>query len=50
VITNINPPELKLGQGVVHDSLQSFLSYVVDMNRLTPRIEEVMKFQNRVKR
>jgi hypothetical protein len=43
--TNINLPELKLGQGVLHDGLQTMLSNLDDKYRLTPRIEEVMKFQ-----
>jgi hypothetical protein len=44
VTTNMNPPELKLGQGLLHGGLQTLLSDLVDMHRLTPKIEEVMEF------
>jgi hypothetical protein len=43
--TIINLPMLKLGQGVIHDGLHSLLFYLVDMHRLTSKIQEVMKFQ-----
>jgi hypothetical protein len=42
--TNINLPELKVGQGVLHDGLQTMLSDPDDKHRLTPRIEEVTEF------
>jgi hypothetical protein len=42
--TNINLPELKVGQGVLHDGLQTMLSDLDDKHRLTPRIEEVTEF------
>jgi hypothetical protein len=44
VTSNINPPELRLGQGVPHDGLQTFLSDLVDLLSLALKIEEVMKF------
>jgi hypothetical protein len=43
--TIINPPVLKLGQGVLHDGLLTLLFYLVDKYKLTPKIQEVMKFQ-----
>jgi hypothetical protein len=43
--TIINPLVLKHRQGVLHDGLQTFLFYLVDMHRPTPRIQEVMEFQ-----
>jgi hypothetical protein len=42
--TNVNPLE-QLGQGAHHDSLQTLVSHLVDMHRLTSKIEKVMKFQ-----
>jgi hypothetical protein len=44
--TIINPQVLKLGQKVLHDGLQTFFSYLVDMHRPTPKMQEVMEFQN----
>jgi hypothetical protein len=43
-----NPPELKLGQEVLHGDLQSLHSTLADMNTLTPHIKELMEFQNRL--
>jgi hypothetical protein len=40
----INPLVLKLGQGILHDGLQTFLFYMIDMHRPTPNIQEVMEF------
>jgi hypothetical protein len=45
VTTNINPRELKLGQEVLHDGVQPLLFDLVDIHRLTSKIEEVMEFQ-----
>jgi hypothetical protein len=45
VTSNINPSELKLGQEVLHDGLQTLLSDLVNMHRLTPKIKYVMEFQ-----
>jgi hypothetical protein len=44
-LTIINLPVLKLGQGVLHDDLRILLFYLVDMHRLTPKMQEVMEFQ-----
>jgi hypothetical protein len=46
--SNTNPPKLKLGQEVIHGDLQIMCCDLVDMRRLTPNIEEVMKFQRRL--
>jgi hypothetical protein len=43
--TIIYPLVLKLGQGVLHVSLRTLLFYLVDMHRLTPKIQGVMEFQ-----
>jgi hypothetical protein len=43
--TSIIPLVLKLEQGVLHDGLQTFLFYLVDMPRPDPKIKEVMEFQ-----
>jgi hypothetical protein len=45
VTSNTNPPELKLGQGVLHGGLYPLHSDLVNMNNLTPTVEEVMEFQ-----
>jgi hypothetical protein len=37
--TNINPPVLKLGLGILHDGLQTLLPHLVGMHRLNPYIE-----------
>jgi hypothetical protein len=43
--TNAYPLELNFGQEVIHSDLQ-FLNYdLVDIHKLTPKIQEVMKFQ-----
>jgi hypothetical protein len=44
-LTIINLPVLKLGQEVLHDDLRILLFYLVDMQRLTPKMQEVMEFQ-----
>jgi hypothetical protein len=38
------PPELNFGQGVFHFALQTLLYYLIDMNKLTPKIQEVIAF------
>jgi hypothetical protein len=43
--TIINPLVLQLGQGVFLDGLSIFLFYLVDKLKLTPKIQEVMKFE-----
>jgi hypothetical protein len=48
VTTNANPPELKLGQKVIHGDLQPLNSYLIDMNSINPNIEEGIKFQRRL--
>jgi hypothetical protein len=45
--TTTNPPGLKLGQGVLHDDLQTLHSALVDMHKLY-KIEEVIEFQIRL--
>jgi hypothetical protein len=40
----INPLVLKFGQGILHDGLQTFLFYMIDMHRPTPNIQEVIEF------
>jgi hypothetical protein len=43
-----DPPDLKLRQRVLHGDLQTLRSDLVDMHKLTPKIEEVMEFQRRL--
>jgi hypothetical protein len=50
VVTIAIPPELKLGQEMLHGDLQIFHSDLVDMHKLTPQIEEVVQFQRKVNR
>jgi hypothetical protein len=38
------PPELNFGQGVFHCALQTFLYDLIDMHKLTPKIQEVIAF------
>jgi hypothetical protein len=38
------PPELKFGRGVLHGALQTLHYDFVDMNKLTPNIQEVIAF------
>jgi hypothetical protein len=45
VTSHINPPELKLGQGILHVDLQTLYSDLVDMHNLSPKIEGVIEFQ-----
>jgi hypothetical protein len=45
VSTSINSPVLKLGDGVLQDGLQILLFDLVDMYRLSHKIEEVIEFQ-----
>jgi hypothetical protein len=42
VTSNTNLPELKLGQGVLHDGVQTLHSDLTNMHRLSPKIKEVM--------
>jgi hypothetical protein len=41
----LNRPELHFGQGVVHGDIQSLCYHLVDMHKLTPKIQEIMEFQ-----
>jgi hypothetical protein len=43
--TIMNPLVLKLGLGVLHDGLLTFLFYLVDMLKPAPKIQEVIEFQ-----
>jgi hypothetical protein len=45
VSTSINSPVLKLGDGVLQDGLQILIFDLVDMYRLSHKIEEVIEFQ-----
>jgi hypothetical protein len=38
------PPELNFGQGVFHCALQTLLYDLIDMHKLTHKIEEVIAF------
>jgi hypothetical protein len=38
------PPELNFGQGVFHCALQTFLYDLIDMHKLTHKIQEVIAF------
>jgi hypothetical protein len=40
-----NPPEINFGYEVLHGDLQSLNYDLIYMNKLTPKIEEVMEFQ-----
>jgi hypothetical protein len=48
VTSNTNPPELKLGQVVLHGGLNTLHSDLVDMHKLTHNIAVVMEFQKRL--
>jgi hypothetical protein len=39
-----NPPELNIGQGVLHGALQTFHYDLIDMHKLTPNIQEIIAF------
>jgi hypothetical protein len=39
-----NPPELDCGQGVLHSALQTLHYDLIDMHKLTPKIQEVIAF------
>jgi hypothetical protein len=41
-----NPPELDCGQGVLHGALQTLHYVLIDMRKLTPKIQEVIAFKN----
>jgi hypothetical protein len=43
--TIANPPELKFVQEVLHRDLQTLHYDLVDMHKITPKIEEVMEFE-----
>jgi hypothetical protein len=38
------PPELNFGQGVFHCALQTLHYDLIDMHKLTPKIQEVIAF------
>jgi hypothetical protein len=40
----VHPPELKFGQGVLHGSLKTFIYDLIDMHKLTPKLQEVIAF------
>jgi hypothetical protein len=44
--TIANPPELNFGQEVRHGDLKSLHYDLIDMHKPTPKIQEVMEFQN----
>jgi hypothetical protein len=48
VTTIANPPELKLGQEVLHGDLHTLHSYLADMHMPTRWIKEVTEFQIRL--
>jgi hypothetical protein len=48
VTSNTNPPELKLGQRVLHGGLKALQSDMTHMDSLSPKIQEVMEFQIRL--
>jgi hypothetical protein len=39
-----NSPELNCGQGVLHGALQTLHYDIIDMHKLTPKIQEVIAF------
>jgi hypothetical protein len=39
-----NSPELNCGQGVLHGALQTLSYDLIDMHKLTPKIQEVIVF------
>jgi hypothetical protein len=39
-----NSPELNCGQGVIHDALKTLHYDLIDMHKLTHKIQEVMTF------
>jgi hypothetical protein len=39
-----NTPELNCGQGVLHGALQTFHYDLIDIHKLTPKIQEVIAF------
>jgi hypothetical protein len=39
-----NTPEIHSGQGVLHGALQTLHYDLIDMNKLTPKIQEVIAF------
>jgi hypothetical protein len=45
VTSNTNPPEVKLGQGVLHGCLYPLNSDLINMHNLTPTVKEVTEFQ-----
>jgi hypothetical protein len=42
----INPLVLKVGQEILHDSLCTLLCYLVDMHKLTPKIQKLWNFKD----
>jgi hypothetical protein len=43
-----NPAELHFGQEVLHGDLKCLHYYLVDMHKLSPKIDEVMEFPRRL--
>jgi hypothetical protein len=43
-----NPPELQLGQEVIHGNLQCLCYDLVDIHKLSPQIDEVIEFPRRL--
>jgi hypothetical protein len=41
-----NPPELNIGLGVLHGDLKTLYYKLVDMHKLTPKVQEVIAFPN----
>jgi hypothetical protein len=41
-----NPPELNFGRGVLHGDLQTLCYKLVEMHKLTPKVQEVIAFSN----
>jgi hypothetical protein len=44
----VNPPELHFGQEMLHGDLQYLHYDLVDMHKLSPKIQEIMEFQRRL--
>jgi hypothetical protein len=43
--TIANPPELNFGLELLHGDLQTLHSHMVDIYKLTPKIQEVIEFK-----
>jgi hypothetical protein len=44
--TIANPPEINFGHEELHDDPQTLQYHLGDMHKLTPKIQEVIEFQN----